>query len=85
VSLTLLQPFFSYSTKTFTTFGITTEALYDWEGKQWIVPLNVSVSQLLKVGGRPVQFSVGARYYAEKSSGGPDWGLRFGVTFLFPR
>jgi len=45
----------------------------------------VSVSQLVKIGGKPVQFSLGARYYAEKPDGGPDWGLRFAVTFLFPK
>lgn len=27
----------------------------------------------------------GYRYYAEKPSGGPDWGLRFTVTFLFAK
>jgi len=49
------------------------------------VPLNAIVSQLVKIGGAPVQFSLGARYYADKPSGGPDWGLRFAVTFLFPK
>jgi hypothetical protein len=32
-----------------------------------------------------VQFSLGAKYYAEKPDGCPDWGLRFTVTLLFPR
>jgi hypothetical protein len=32
-----------------------------------------------------VQFSLGAKYYAEKPDGGPDWGLRFTVTLLFPK
>ncbi|MGH8533683.1 MAG: hypothetical protein ACREV1_13370, partial [Gammaproteobacteria bacterium] len=27
---------------------------YDWEHSQWTVPLNVSVSQLLKVGRQPI-------------------------------
>ena len=31
------------------------------------------------------QTGLGERYYAERPSGGPDWGLRFGVTFLFPK
>jgi hypothetical protein len=25
------------------------------------------------------------RYYAEGPSDGPEWGLRFTVTFLFPK
>jgi hypothetical protein len=85
VSATFIQPFLSYSTKTYTTFGLNTESTYDWENSQWTVPLNVSVSQLVKLGGKPVQFSLGGRYYAEKPSDGPDWGLRFAITFLFPK
>ena len=33
----------------------------------------------------PIAFQAGYRYYVEKPSGGPDWGLRFTVTFLFPK
>ena len=85
VNATFVQPFVSFTTKKFTTFGLNTESTYDWANSQWTVPLNVSVSQLVKIGGKPVQFSLGARYYAEKPDGGPDWGLRFAVTFLFPK
>src|SRR6266516_886526 len=79
VNATFLQPFVSYTTKKFTTFTLNTESTYDWKNHQWTVPLNGIVSQLVKVGGRPEQFSLGARYYADKPSGGPDWGLRFAV------
>jgi len=85
VNRTFLQPFVSYTTKTFTTLTLNTESAYDLERSQWTVPLNAMVSQLLKVGKQPVQLSLGARYYAEKPSAGPDWGLRFAVTFLFPK
>ena len=30
-------------------------------------------------------FTLGWRYYAEKPADGPDWGLRFVVTLLFPQ
>ena len=85
INATFIQPFVSYSTKTFTTFGLNTEATYDWSSSQWTVPVNVSVSQLVKIRGAPVQFGVGAKYYAEGPDGGPDWGMRFTVTFLFPK
>jgi len=85
VNATFIQPFVSFTTKTFTTFGLNTESTHDWSNSQWTVPLNASVSQLLKIGKQPIQLSLGARYYAEKPSGGPDWGLRFAVTFLFPK
>ncbi len=85
VSATFMQPFLTYTTKTFTTLGLNSESTYDWEHTQWTVPINVSVSQLLKIGGQPVQLSLGGRYFAERPIGGPDWGIRFNVTFLFPK
>ena len=85
VNATFLQPFVSYTTKTYTTFGLNTESTYDWTNRQWTVPINVTVSQLLKIGGQPIQFQVGGRYYADRPTGGPDWGIRFGVTLLFPK
>ena len=84
VSATFLQPFISYTTKTKTTFGLNTESTYDWHNSQWTVPINFSISQLVKVGKMPVSLALGAKYYAEGPSGGPDWGLRFVVTPLFP-
>ena len=85
VNATFLQPFVSYTTSSFTTFGLNTETTYDWDHRTWTVPLNASVSQLVKIGGAPVQFSLGMKYYAEAPHGGPDWGVRFSVTFLFPK
>ena len=85
VNATFLQPFVSYTTKTFTTFGLNTESPYDWQNSQWTVPLNLTVAQLLKIGGQPVQFTLGVKYYAEKPDNGPEWGLRFAITFLFPK
>ena len=85
VNATFVQPFLSYTTKTRTTFGLNTESTYDWKNHQWTVPVNASVSQLVKIGKQPVSLSLGARYYADAPDGGPDWGLRFGVTLLFPK
>jgi hypothetical protein len=45
----------------------------------------VVVSQLVKLVGKPVSFSFGYRNYADAPSGGPEWGLRFVVTLLFPK
>ena len=84
VNATFLQPFISYTTKTRTTFGVNTESIYNWNDSQWTVPLNFSVSQLLRIGKLPVSFAIGGRYYAEGPSGAPQWGLRFVITPLFP-
>jgi hypothetical protein len=85
VNATFVQPFVTYTTQTFTTFGANTETTYDWENEQGTVPLNWFVQQLFKIGLLPVAFQFGVRYYAEKPAGGPDWGLRFVMTLLFPK
>jgi hypothetical protein len=84
VNSTFLQPFISFTTKKFTTFGLNTESTYNWQADQWTVPINATIQQLVKIGKMPVAFQIGYRYYAQRPSGGPDWGLRFAVTFLFP-
>jgi hypothetical protein len=48
------------------------------------VPINLTVSQLTKNGTMPVQFTLGAKVYAEGPTGAPEWGIRFVVTPLFP-
>ncbi|MFO1515012.1 MAG: transporter [Verrucomicrobiota bacterium] len=85
INATFLQPFLSFTTKTYTTFTLNTESTYDWDNSQWTVPLNLMVAQLVKIGKMPVQFQIGGRYYAERPMNGPDWGLRFTVVFLFPK
>ena len=85
VNATYLQPFVSYTTKTYTTPSINTETTYNWQDHESTVPLNFQLQQLIKIGKMPVALQVGYRYYVEKPNGGPDWGLRFTVTFLFPK
>jgi hypothetical protein len=85
VDQTFLQPFGSYTNRMHTSFVLNTESTYDWTNSDWTVPVNALVSQLVKVSGVPLSFGFGARYYATAPDGGPDWGLRLLVTFLFPR
>jgi hypothetical protein len=52
----------------------------------WTVPINVSVSQLMKFGKQIVSLSGGLRYWVETPEGGPSgFGFRFAVTPLFPQ
>jgi hypothetical protein len=64
---------------------VNNESTYDWQNSQWTVPINATVTQMLKLGGQPLTLQLGYRYYVEKPKDGPDWGLRFAVTFLFPK
>lgn len=85
VNSTFLQPFLSYQFPSATTVGLNTESIYDWRARQWTVPVNLFVSQVVKMGGHPVSFTLGGRFYTEGPSGGPDWGMRFVITLLFPK
>jgi hypothetical protein len=85
VNASFVQPFISYTTKTYTTFAINTESTRDWQSEQWSVPMNFMVQQLVKIGKQPIAFQIGYRYYVDGPNGGPNWGLRFAVTFLFPK
>lgn len=86
ISATFLQPFVSYITKTKTTLAVQTESTYDWKAEAWSVPVIGQVSQMLKIGPQILQFSIGAKYWAEAPDNGPEgWGLRTQLTFLFPQ
>ncbi|MEO4040298.1 transporter [Hoeflea sp. CAU 1731] len=88
VSATFLQPFLTYTTHDAWTFALNTESTYNWETDEWSVPINFMVSKLVHFGKQPVQFQVGARYWAVSPDAGPDegdWGARAAITFLFPK
>lgn len=86
VNQTFLQPFLSYTTSALTTYGINTESTYNWQSREWSVPVNLTVTQLLKIGGHPLTVQAGPRYWLNSPDDGPQgWGFRFAVTLLFPR
>lgn len=85
ISSTFLQPFLSYTTKTSWTFGINSETSHDWIGNQWSVPVNVTTSKLLTLGGQPISIGGGVRYWVSSPDYGPSgFGARLSVTLLFP-
>lgn len=86
INATFLQPFLAYTTPNAVTFTLNSESTYDWEAEQWSIPINAIVSRVVPIGGQPVSFAAGVRYWAETPDGGPDdFGLRLVVTYLFPR
>jgi hypothetical protein len=80
-----LQPFLSFTTKKYTSFGINTESTYDWNSNEWTIPVNLTVTQMLKLGKQPLTIMLGYRHYLDTPAGGPDWGVRFQVALLFPK
>lgn len=85
ISSTFLQPFLTRGIGQGQTLGANFESSYDWEAEQWTLPLNLSYSKVSKIGGQMVSYQGGLRAYVDKPAGGPDWGLRFAFTLLFPR
>jgi hypothetical protein len=85
VNTTFLQPFVDYTTDSKTTFSLNTESVYDWTNEQWTAPIHLVVRQLFEFLEQRVSVALGGRYYLETPEGGPVWGARLGVTFIFPR
>jgi len=83
-----IQPFIAYTTKTHTTFTIDTESTANWNASsidgKWTVPVIFQISQILKIGKQPISIQIGGKYYADSPRYGPDWGVRFNFTLLYP-
>jgi hypothetical protein len=86
VSATFLQPFLGYTWKSGFSLTGNAESSFDWEhGGRPTIPLNLVAAQVLKLGDQPISIFAGGRVYADRPHGGPYWGLRMGITLLFPQ
>jgi hypothetical protein len=86
ISSTFIQPFFTYTLKSATSFTIQTESTYDWKNEQWNLPIALTVGQILKLGDQPIQVVAGMRYYADSPASGPHGvAYRAALIFLFPK
>lgn len=85
ISNTFLQPFISKALGKGRTLTFNTESSYNWKDSQWTVPLNLGYSKVTRWGRQLVSLQGGVRVYLEAPEGGPEWGLRFVVTLLYPR
>jgi hypothetical protein len=85
INQTTVQPFAAMTFPKGTTVRIEVEADYDWHDDRWTVPLIGGVSQVLKFSDQAVSLGVEGKYWVAGSSLEPDWGVRFVLTFIFPR
>ncbi|MCD9087080.1 transporter [Stenotrophomonas sp. SY1] len=85
ISSTFLQPFLTKGLGHGRTLGANIESTYDWKGGQWTVPLNLFYSKVSKIGSQMVSYQGGVRTYLDKPEGGPEWGVRFTFSLLFPK
>ncbi len=84
LSFTYLMPELSYTTEGGTNLYLDTEPVYDWIRDKWVIPINFSVSQLMRPGGQPLVLTLGGQYFAYRATDGPEWGGQISVDFLFP-
>lgn len=80
-----LQPFLTRQLGQGLSVSANLESQYNWTSERWTIPVNLSVAQVMKIASQPVSFSVGARYFAARPDGTPEWGLRANMTLLFPK
>jgi hypothetical protein len=88
VNQIFLQPFIAYTTNTHTNFILSSESTGNWNANsnngKWTVPLIFQVGQILKVGKQAINLQIGGKFYADSPRYGPDWGVRFTLTLLYP-
>jgi hypothetical protein len=84
VNQLFMQPFVSYSLGEGQTLSANLEASYDWVGDQWTVPLNLSYSKVFTINKQPMSWQIGLKKYINPTANSADWGIRTGLTFMFP-
>ena len=82
VNQMLLQPFVNYNFPDapgrYLSFSPIVTA--DWKadsGQQWTVPLGLSIGQIAKIGGQPLNLQAGAYYNVQHPDDGARWQIRF--------
>ncbi len=85
VNQTFLQPFVTYTFANGFGVNANTEATYNWDLEEWTVPVQLGVSQVLKLGAQPIQLALNGRYWVDGPESAPEWGIRFVLVFLFPK
>jgi len=83
-----VQPFINYNFGHGTSIGFSPLITANWEAKsgdQWTVPLGLALSQVLFLGDQPVSLQLGSYYNVVRPDIGPEWQVRFELSFLFPK
>ena len=83
---TFVQPFVAYTTESAWTFSLQSEMNYNWSTEQWAIPVNASVSKLVRFGKLPVSLQAGVGYWAESpTNGADDLRFRLQMNFVLPK
>lgn len=90
VNQMLLQPFVNYNFADhpgrYLSFSPIITA--NWEAssaQRWVVPLGLSIGQIMRVGRQPVNLQAGAYYNVERPDDATRWQVRLQMQLLFPK
>jgi len=83
----LIQPFVNYNLAEGWSVGTGPVITANWSasGEKWSVPIGGGVSKIFAIDGQPMSASLQIYDYVVHATGGPEWALRFSVSFLFPK
>lgn len=85
-STSFVQPFVDYTSSWGTTFELTSETAYEWQGEQWSVPITLTASQYFELGSIPMLIGGGVNYWAESGVYDPEGvTLNLNLYILLPR
>jgi hypothetical protein len=86
VNATYFQPFIAHNWPTATSVGLNIETTIDWENDVELIPVNLTVGQVLKLGSQVFSVQAGVRYWLSSPDSGPEGvGYRLQLTWLIPK
>ena len=81
-----VQPFVTRALGKGRTIIFNTETTYNWDNDQWSIPFNLGYSKVSRMGHQLVSNYIGLTVFADTPfDNGPDWGIRYTFTLLFPK
>lgn len=91
VNQMLLQPFVNYNFPTspgrYLSFSPIITA--NWEAadskNKWLVPMGLSIGQIMKFGAQPVNLQAGAYYNVVRPDFAPAWNVRLQLSLMYPK
>jgi len=88
VNQAILQPIINYNLEDGWALVSSPIIAANWQADsddRWTIPVGGGVSKLFTVGAQPVTATAQVYYNVERPDFAPDWQLRIGISFLFPK
>lgn len=86
INSSFVQPFVAYTWPSAWTVSVQSETSYNWETKDWSVPINIAAAKLVMLGRLPVSVQAGVGRWLTTPASGPDgWRFRLQANFVLPK